>query len=206
MKIGCDVDGVLADFNTRFIERVVRETGRDLFPPRPFDIPCWNYPTHYGYTREEESSVWNGIKQDRGFWLGLDAYDYAPAIIERLRVLSVDHDVYFITSRPGLQTKTQTEVWLSTRSGDFLWTPTVLVSSEKGMCARALQLDAYIDDNWDNCVDVAVSEPNGQTFCLDRPWNKGRTSADIMRVTEPGVMLDVMLGPGAGMREAKIAA
>ena len=53
MRIGFDVDGVLADFNKRFIERVIAITGRDLFPPRPFDIPTWNYPEHYGYTAEE---------------------------------------------------------------------------------------------------------------------------------------------------------
>jgi uncharacterized HAD superfamily protein len=48
---------------------------------------------------------------------------------------------------------------------------TVLISSEKGLCARALNLDYYIDDKWENCVDVGM-ESNTKVYLLDRPWNQ----------------------------------
>ncbi len=50
LKIGVDVDWVLANFNDSFIERVIKVTGEDKFPPRPFDITTWDYPQVYGYS------------------------------------------------------------------------------------------------------------------------------------------------------------
>lgn len=208
MKLGFDVDGVFADFNSSFIERVVVVTGRDLFPPRPFDIPCWDYPEHYGYTREETSAVWQGIEKDRTFWLNLSPYDGAMDILERIRVLSIDHDhdVYFITSRPGIGAKGQTETWLATHSGDFLWNPTVLVSGDKGRCAKALKLDYYIDDRFENCLDVAVSGGGCQTFLMDRPWNNRADHEDdrLTRVDAVSEMLDAL--PDVSTRLTKNAA
>lgn len=171
MRIGFDVDGVLADFNSSFIDRVISVTGRDLFPPRPFDIPCWDYPEFYGYTTEENQAVWQSIVNDKGFWLGLSPYWDAMTILERLRVLSLSHDLYFITSRPGLMAKAQTEVWLATHSGDFMWNPTVLISSDKGACAHALKLDMYIDDRFENCRDVADNTVGCTVYLINRPWN-----------------------------------
>ncbi len=198
MRIGFDIDGVLADFNTSFIERVIAVTGRDLFPPRPFDIPCWDYPEFYGYTHKETSKVWQQITSDPTFWLNLNPYPGADMVIDELRIMSTEHDIYFVTSRPGIKAKQQTEVWLSTHSGDFLWTPTILIASEKDMIARALDFDAYIDDRWENCIDVACEHRKCQTFLLDRPWNspspsRSRLERNIQRVFSPVDMLDAIM-------------
>jgi len=183
MRIGIDVDGVLADFNERFIERTIDVTGTDLFPPRPFDIPTWNYPEHYGYDHNQVSAVWESIKADREFWFGLSPYGWTREFLRRLRE---DDDVYFITNRPGLLTKTQTEDWLRLYEGPVL--PTVLVSSMKGFCARALDLDAYIDDRDVNVVDVRIVSPKTRTFILGQPWNRTdilTAEKGIERVSRP---------------------
>lgn len=191
MRIGIDVDGVLADFNGRFIERIISVVGKDLFPPRPFDIPMWQYPTHYGYTKEEETKVWEHIFADPTFWSSLDPYWYTPTVLEKVRELSSEHDVYFVTSRPGIRSKHQTEVWLATHSGDFLWNPTVLVSSEKAECAHALKLDFYIDDYINNCIATAQVTGPYRTFMLDQPWNRVLDAGDfgIVRVQSVDDML-----------------
>ncbi len=173
MRIGIDVDGVLADFNTAFILRVIKETGKDLFPRRPFDIPTWNYPESYGYTNDEVHAVWTAIKADPQFWLNLPPY---ADTLQSLSVLSQKshegNDLYFVTSRPGINAKSQTEKWL--RENGFKDRPTVLISSEKGLCAEALNLDAYIDDRDLNVRDVSDARgQNTKTFLLDRPWNRG---------------------------------
>jgi 5'(3')-deoxyribonucleotidase len=170
MIIGFDLDGVAADFNSAMINKVIEVTGKDLFPPRPFDIPTWDYPQHYGYTNEECSAVWSEIKRDDGFWSGLNAY---PAAVQILRWLSklVEYgqaDVYFVTSRPGTSAKAQTEMWLGARGVD---SPTVLISSDKGGVAKALKLDFYVDDKTENCVDVATASPKTKTYMLAQPWN-----------------------------------
>lgn len=179
MIIGCDIDGVLADFNTSFIKRVISITGCDLFPSRPFDIPTWDYPEFYGYTKDETSAVWKAITADEYFWENLAGYEDAIDVISRLfdHAVNGHADVYFITSRPGIEAKYQTEQWLQDRAygNDDIYdpVPTVLISSAKGLCAQALKLDAYVDDRWENCVDVATTSPKTKVFLLDRPWNRG---------------------------------
>lgn len=172
MIIGCDIDGVLADFNTGFIERFVHVTGRDSFPPRPFDIPTWNYPEHYGYTAAEVTAVWENIKADTRFWANLPPYADAMAFLHALELRQlVQHDeIYFVTARPGIEAKRQTEHWLQCNG---FYHPTVLISSAKGQCAEALKMDRYLDDRWENVVSVAGT-PNTYAYMLVRPWNRGR--------------------------------
>lgn len=178
MKLGIDVDGVLADFNSRFIERVIRVTGRDLFPPRPFEIPTWNYPEVYGYTSAEIAAVWEGIKTDGVFWTSLPPYpNTVPAMAFLERRITYGDDVYFITARPGVGAKRQTERWLNARWPHILNpVSTVLITPHKGLAAQTLGLDIYIDDRWENCLETATMHWKGQpptcrTFLMNRPWN-----------------------------------
>ena len=173
MKIGIDVDGVLADFNKAFIDRTVQVVGKDLFPIRPFDIPCWDYPQHFGYTNPECSTVWENVKQDDTFWYQLFPYDGVPEFLSQLN--SAEHDIYFITNRPGVYVKSQTESWLEFHNfglqTEAFSYPTVLISAEKGLCAKALGLDLYIDDRTENCLDVNHMSPKTRVVMLARPWN-----------------------------------
>lgn len=171
MILGFDVDGVLADFNTSFIQKVIAVTGKDLFPPRPFDIPTWNYPEHFGYTKADTTATWNDIRSDSGFWSGLNAYpDVVPIIRWLSKLTDYDQaDVYFITNRMGIAAKAQTELWLGARGVD---SPTVILSADKGGIAKALNLDFYVDDKNENCADVAVNSPHTKTFMLAQPWNQ----------------------------------
>lgn len=183
-RLGFDVDGVLADFNTSFILRVIDVTGRDLFPPRPFDIPTWDYPQFYGYTEQEMDTVWKSITADIYFWENLTEYpDTSQALQAISRQSHSGDDIYFITSRPGLRAKRQTEKWL--RGHGLSDRPTVLISSHKGLCAAALKLDAYIDDRWENTLDVA--QTHTQTYLLTRPWNQGNKPDDHSIIEVPSV-------------------
>jgi uncharacterized HAD superfamily protein len=178
LRIGVDIDGVLADFNTSFIKRVIEVTGRDLFPTRPFDIPTWNYPEHYGYTSKEVSAVWDSIKKDAIFWRALFPYSEAKQALAYLgsRQNIYGDEVYFITARPGILAKRQTEEWLVGQiamTGYYGQTmPTVLISSQKGLCAKALDLDLYIDDRMENVLDVYERAPLCCTLLFDQPWNQ----------------------------------
>lgn len=170
MNIGVDVDGVLADFNTNFMKRVVEVTGRDLFGP-DYIPTTWNYPESLGYTPEEVTATWNHIKQDGNFWSSLPAYPRTNDFLHKLSIKSVFHDIYFITSRPGFDAKQQTEQWLVQHR--FGASPTVLISSLKGAAATALALDKYIDDNYENCVGVNSLSLNTKVYMMEQPWNAG---------------------------------
>lgn len=188
LRIGFDVDGILADFNAAFIQRVISITGKDLFPPRPFDIPLWDYPQHYGYTEEECSKTWDDITADPNFWRNLPSYPGTREVISVLRDFQVEgHEVYFITSRPGVFAKQQTEDWLRSYGFSF---PTVLICSKKGAAAEALKLTHYIDDRFENVIDVLQRNPSTTTYLLNRPWNTERSSVlPYVRVAYPLEML-----------------
>lgn len=165
--LGVDVDGVLANFNESFIRLTIDITGRDLFPARPFDIPCWNYPQYYGYTEQETAGVWEKIENSPIFWETLAPYEDTINAVRYLREqFALGNDIYFVTSRPGKSAKIQTEKWLRS----WFLPPTVLISSNKGLCSRALAFDAYIDDRWENALDVSTT--GAQSILMDRPWNR----------------------------------
>lgn len=174
MRVGIDVDGVLANFQPAYISTIIAVTGRDLFPGPfgTFDIVTWNYPETYGYTTDEMAQVWNEIKEDPSFWKNLAAYpdvqEFRATIAD---LLNNGHDVYFITNRPGNSAKLQSETWLYNYLLLIEW-PTVLISAEKGECCHALNLTHYIDDNNENCADVQQKSPSTRLFMLARTWNE----------------------------------
>ena len=173
MRVGIDMDGVLADFNTTFIDLIVQTTGKNLFPPGPFDIPTWHYPEHYGYSRDEVKEVWEVVKNSERFWFMLQPYDDAVDFIKQLD--PEKHDIYFITNRVGLNVKYQTESWLEffqfAMESNRIAMPTVLISEHKGYAAAALNLDVYIDDKVENCEDVKTWTKDCKVFMRARPWN-----------------------------------
>lgn len=200
MRIGFDVDGVLADFSTAYLNLTVRTIGKDLFQPGDAeDAPCWNWDLYRGYTKEEAGQVWDKIKSDPHFWRQLSTLPGAEILRMCIYDLQQRHEIYFITNRIGVQVKQQTEHWLEMRLG--LDVPTVLISAEKGMCAAALKLDAYIDDNYMNILDVARSSPTTRAYLLNRRYNTvpnpempevvtPALPAHVTRVRSVGQMLD----------------
>ena len=186
MNIGFDLDGVLADFNSRFIERIIEITGEDKFPPRPFDIPTWHYPQVYGYTDEQmdltNGPVWTSIRHDPTFWAMLPAYSWTANVLRRLHALQHEHAIYFITDRTGATAKQQTESWLRNYNFDRA---TVLISSQKALCAQALKLDVYVDDRYENTESVGATSSTTQTFLLTRPWNVTYPPGHYQRIDSP---------------------
>jgi 5'(3')-deoxyribonucleotidase len=181
MRVGFDVDGVLADFNGAFISRIERLTGRKLFAAEDeWNPPCWDYPEMRGYTREELRAVWKSIHTDPAFWQQLSPLHGAHTLATYLPRLA-EHDLYFITHRSGVAAKAQTERWLyrhlqyhTCRAA--IW-PTVLLTGDKGATVRALELDVYIDDKLDNAVDCCVRSPTTRTYLLNREYSQGHTTA-----------------------------
>ena len=186
MRLGFDVDGVLANFNHSFIERVIEVSGEDKFPPRPFDIPTWHYPQVYGYSEElmdfATGPVWRSVKESETFWARLLPYPWANDTLEHLHRLRFQgHDIYFATDRAGVRAKEQTEFWLHMMGFD---NPTVLISGKKALIAKALNLDIYVDDRFENADSVGTASPMTQTFLLTQPWNIGKTGS-FTRVYSP---------------------
>ena len=183
-RIGFDLDGCLVDFNTGFVELTIKLLGKNLYPSEWWEgkkltpLPqVWDYPQFNGYSDQEVKEVWSVIKESEDFWLKLKPDPGMKLITEQLLF---ENEVYFITNRKGLKVKRQTEVWLRsnlvTNNGWIKTFPhseaTVLISADKGGLARSLNLDIYIDDNYDNIVDTIVVSPTTNAYLLDKPYNQ----------------------------------
>lgn len=161
--IGMDIDGVLADFNTAYVDLVERHTGVRLeLPPK-----TWDYAKAAGV---DDSAVWAEIAQG-AFWRDLPILPGACDVIARLNSLP---NVYYITTRPGHWAKAQSEYWLINHGADC---PTVIVSKDKGAIAQGLGLTVMVDDKPENldavmngCWDGNFDDP--MNIMLRAPYNE----------------------------------
>lgn len=178
MRIGFDLDGVLADLHTPFV-RMARELFPDLDPARVQREPGVPPPPGLGEAADEEppadppppglalsrrqtDEVWRSVARTVDFWETLDEIERGS--IRQLAALADDRrwEVIFLTSRPrsaGRTVQRQSQRWLE-RLG-FPHPSAFVVHGSRGRIAQALDLDAVVDDRPDNCLDVAVESKAG---------------------------------------------
>lgn len=172
--VGVDIDGVLANFIEAYSARLAQAHGSDLIPPGEQPTQ-WFFAEEYGYSEAEDEQAWGTILADPQFWEGLRAYPDTERFLGSLRpglrasALTEDDEVYFLTVRPGLVSKAQTERWL--RAHGFP-EPTVLIArGDKGSLARGLELTHFLDDRPANCFSVRDGSPKTQVTMLAKPYN-----------------------------------
>jgi uncharacterized HAD superfamily protein len=198
MKIGIDIDGVLADFVTSYNALIRERTGIHIPPASDTYPDVWEYDVAAGLTSEQLGMLWAEIRKGQ-FWATLHALPGAVEDLQRLWELRRDHDIYFITSRPGLKAKRLTEQWLSWHGYPDA---TVLITKgakEKALVAAGLELDVFVEDNATNLATIMNMNPKLAPYLIDRPYNRGEqqrhlTGRDYWRVERVGDSLDTELG------------
>lgn len=187
MRIAFDMDGVLVDWNTAFLQRLTEVSGRALAEPdrftRRFLPGSWNWPRDLGYTSREIDAAWRST-EDGHWWEALTPLPGVSTFLNRLHEWAYDypqHEVVFLTSRqrrsPFL--KQQTERWLLrngfdgdaySRVSPF---PTVLVDVQhKGDVCHALGLEALVDDRPSHLAEARrACGPSFRTFLRAAPYN-----------------------------------
>ncbi len=151
LRIGVDVDGVLADFRTAFHDAARQCLGREIGDA---DQPAGARAS----PQRDVKRVWEWVAQRRNWWVDLEAYE--PDQIARLysAARAGGWEVFFLTNRPasaGDTVQFQTQWWIE-RHGFFL--PAVLtVPGSRGEIANGLRLDIVVDDLSINCVDVVTT-------------------------------------------------
>lgn len=188
LALGIDLDGVMADFTSGYVRKLVEVCGKDLLGDQ--EPPCWYWPKEVGYTEEEDAAAWKSIKNDRKFWATLRPTLQAVQALNILGNAYMEgHSVYFLTDRPGINTHHQSMAWLMNNGyGAF---PQVLVTADKGPVAKGLKLTHLIDDKIENCEQVAAAtlkpnsleKPTCRVFCLTTRYNKDHQFLDVLNIT-----------------------
>lgn len=213
LRIGFDMDGTLADFESAFHDVEVRLFGRDSHieagqpereseepPALDGDEPAGDARPGKGRSfalgRRRRDQIWDEIRKTPDFWNTLKPLD--PVAVRRINDLTLRHkwEVFFITQRPYTEGETvqrQTQRWLADQGFDM---PSVLViGGSRGAAAAALRLDYHVDDSAQNCLDVG-SESGAKPILLVPDNNEGTiTQARKLKIgTAPSIAaaLDVL--------------
>ncbi len=222
LRIGFDMDGVLADFERAFRDVEVRLFGpvEHLESGQPEQeeesrAPLHGAPERGGedpeadpeaeakeraasarQQRRRRDAIWRSIQTTPNFWETL-----APTqdgVVRRVHEMMLRHrwEVFFITQRPATEGDTvqrQTQRWLVKEGFDL---PSVLViHGSRGAAAGALRLDYHVDDSAQNCIDVISDSKAKPILILSEPDDATVASArklGIGTAASIGECLDIL--------------
>jgi hypothetical protein len=163
LRLGIDVDGVVADFRTAFRALAERELG----------IAANDVESDL--SKADVDRLWRRVAVTSNWWLDIPPYE--PDQIARLyaQARRSRWEIFFLTSRPasaGDAVQIQTQVWLE-RHGFLL--PAVLTTpaGARGEIARSLRLDLAMDDRMVNCLEI-ISASNAKAILLARGESEGQ--------------------------------
>ncbi len=177
MKIGVDIDGVVADSSKKFLEFYNKKTNSKLLIK---DWVTYNFWDFVSMPKEE------GKKLLEEFY-SLNDFDEIPLIEgsrEAIIKLSKSNEVYIITARP-LQWRDKTKKFLDKYfCGEEISLIHSRDNTDKAIYKREicnnLKIDVLIEDHGDialQCAEIGV-----KVFLLDHPYNKNCEHKNITRV------------------------
>ena len=150
LRVGFDLDGVVADFRTAFLDAAGQLLGQDAIRRPAAPLPDFD-----AVSAADAKRVWRVITDTPNWWLGVAPYE--PAQIARLYQLARQYrwEVSFLTSRiptAGDSVQFQSQAWLEAHG--FYMPAVVTVPGSRGEIANALRLDVIVDDQFLNCLEV----------------------------------------------------
>ncbi len=161
MRLGIDLDGVVADFNAGWIRLHRDEFGSEL---RPEMVTTWDGPHELGGFADMRAFWrWAQGNEDRpSIFRHLDPYPDAIATLHRLD--RAGHDVVIITAKPAWA-RTDTFRWLADHE---------LPTAEVHMIDRkhTVACDVYLDDGPRVLPPLVRLRPSALVCRFVRPWNR----------------------------------
>lgn len=231
LRIGFDLDGVLADMQSALLREAEVLFGPREWPPDPQteamaediaetatevadegEAPTevaveTELPDRQPLTARQQRKLWKHVARIDDFWETLTEIE--PGAVARLSALAVAHrwNVIFLTQRPetaGYTAQRQTQHWLERHGFAF---PSVFIvrGSARGRVADALSLDMFIDDRPQNCLEIAIdSKARPLLVWRDRtgPVPPNVTQLGIVAVDSVMEALDALSSP-RGMDDRK---
>ena len=169
LRIGFDLDGVLADMEGALIRQAQKLFGvqappvadsnsssmLDLVPEGATDNAPLQHELHL--TDQQRRVLWRAVRNTPDFWESL--HEIEPGCVARLAALASERawEIIFLTKRPstvGSTAQLQSQRWLEAKG--FRLPSAYVVTGSRGLIAAALALDIVVDDTPENCIDVAA--------------------------------------------------
>jgi len=177
--VGLDIDGVLADFLTPFLEVVERETGNGPIPPE--SITDFKFKEHPYLKEAIVLKCMDEVSNTAAFWRDLKPL-ITPAEWRKLSELSRENRLVFITHRYERDTYNIHDVscgWLE-RYG--IINPAVyFTQAPKASLIQDLGVSLFVDDRHENCEDVAT-QTAATVLMPDRTYNQSFTHPRVKRI------------------------
>ncbi len=178
MKIGIDLDEVIADFMNALLSFYYKKTGK-LYKKE--DFPEWNLWPLLGKTKEEAVKFVDEFHESHSLE---EVKPMGNAIESIKRLIKNNHEIFIITSRPK-RFKQKAEEWLLyyikskikvINAGDFHKGQAV----SKAEICKELDIPILLED----APDTALECTNSGIFVIlfDKPWNKKIKHKNIRRV------------------------
>jgi uncharacterized protein len=158
VRLGIDLDGVVADFTGGWIARYNPEYGTTIHRDEVKSWAAMLDLTHFDTM--DEFWAWCSIDEDGSVFRHLDTY---PGALESLERLARDHEIVILTTKPDWAVA-DTYGWLSDRR---ILTHEVHITEEKWR----VRCDVYLDDAPHQLESLARERADSTVCRFVRPWN-----------------------------------
>lgn len=158
MRLGIDLDGVVADFNTGWMTRYNGQHGTNLDPSM---VTSWNAMLELtGFDTMDRFWDWAEGGDEPSIFRHLPTF---PDAVPALHRLAVDHAIVILTTKPTWAVH-DTFAWIS---------ETGIPTREVHMIARkwTVECDVYLDDAPHLLPRLVAHRPDALVTRFARPWN-----------------------------------
>lgn len=158
MRLGIDLDGVVADFNTGWMDRYNAEFGTVLEPGM---VDAWDAMlplTHFDATDD----FWDWARNGTGPGLFSDLPVF-PGALDALERLATSNDIVIITTKPAWAVE-ETHAWIERHR---IPATEVHITGEKWR----IDCDVYLDDGPHNLTSLVLERPDRTVCRFVQPWN-----------------------------------
>lgn len=159
MRLGIDLDGVVADFNGGWTRLYNLQYGTDLTAE---SVTRWNHiPDLTHFRHMGEFWRWAADLDGASLFRHLDTF---PGALEALDALAEDHDIVVVTTKPDFAVE-DTYEWIAEKG---IPTAEIHITEDKW----EVDCDVFLDDGPHVLPGLVSGRPRSVVCRYVRPWNQ----------------------------------